>query len=515
MSTVKFKPSCASLLCMMLCAGAVSAQTEQTGSAAIALPDAKAEPYFNLTLPNTIYQRSRDATLSDLRIKNAKGEFLHYAWLDENSAQRAQTEPTLINKSAPIFPIVSRADVANSTDESITTQLEKSSDGSLRLKTTINTSAKSSSAIAAWIIDASKLTSEKPAQPVRQLLQLRLHIPTDYQGIAGFELDASDDLQHWRTIEAHGQLVQLRHQGELIERFEFPLNLAYQSNGTQARYLRLRWQSPSTAPQLKSADLDAQEQAQDQTPAQVQLQWHEAISPLTCDTHVCEYAIPRNTPIDSLRIILQEANTLARIKVIAQKEVDQNAPPTHRHTRNPLYHLRHKNHPAPTTQAVEYVIAESTIYRLQKGETELTSNEIALSGEPYTKIKLHVASGVASLGSTPPKIAIANVARSLTFLARGAAPYSLHWGEQNKEGAALMRSELVPDMQLVNSDHAWATIALDAPSDIPTPPPRVEKAAQAKSKQVWLWIALCAALALLGAMVFSLLRNIDHKEKSE
>lgn len=509
MSTVKFTPSCASLLCMMLCAGAVSAQTEQTGSAAIVLPDAKAGPYFNLTLPNTIYQRSRNATLSDLRIKNAKGEYLHYAWLDENSAQKAQTEPTLISKAVLIFPIISRSEVTNLTEESITTQLIKSSDGSLRLKTKINTSTKSSSAIAAWIIDASNITSANPAQPVRQLLQLRLHIPSDYQGIAGFELDASDDLQHWRTIETHGQLVQLRHQGELIERFDFPLNLAYQSSGTQARYLRLRWQSPSTAPQLKSADLDAQERAQDQPPAQVQLQWHETISPLTCDTHVCEYAIPRNTPIDSLRINLQEPNTLAKIKVIAQTEIDQAAPPTHRHTRNPLYHLRHKNHPAPTTQAAEYAIAESTIYRLQKGETELTSNEIALSGEAYAKIKLHVARGVASLGSTPPKIAIANVARSLTFLARGAAPYSLHWGGQNKEGAALIRSELMPDMQLVNSDHAWASIELGISSNAPTPP-RTEKEAPVKLHRLWLWLALGAALMLLGAMVFSLLRTLDR-----
>lgn len=529
MSTVKFKPSRTSVLNIALCIGsmgsiyalAAGAQTGQSGSAVIALPDVKAGPYFNLTLPNTIYQRSRDAALSDLRIRNAKGEFLHYAWRDENSAQKAQAEPTLISTSVPIFPIfpifptISRSDVASLADESITTQLEKSSDGSLRLKTKISTRTKSSNAIAAWIIDASKLTSADPAQQVRQLLQLRLHIPSHYQGIAGFELDASNDLQHWRTIEGHGQLVRLRHQGELIERFDFSLNLAYQSNGKQARYLRLRWQSPTTAPQLKSADIDAQEQTQDQPPAEVQLQWHEAISPLTCDTHVCEYAIPRNTPIDSLRINLQEPNTLAKIRVIGQREIDQTASPMLRHTRNPLYHLRHKNHPAPTTQAAEYVIAEATIYRLQKGETELSSDEIALGGEPYAKIKLHVAAGIQSLGSTPPKLAIANIARALTFLARGEAPYSLNWGAPNKDGAALTRSELLPDAQLANSDHAWAKVELSAPANIAPPPASTEKAPQAKTNQLWLWLALGAALALLAAMVFSLLRNIDQKEERE
>ena len=502
-----------SLCISSLCALTASAQNEQGGSAVIKMPNNHTGPYFNLSLPHTIYQHSRDAALSDLRIRNAKGEFLHYAWLDVSHTAKEPREPNIARTTVPIFPLSARVNTANLSDESISMQLEKSSDGSLRLKTSIQTLPKPSSATATWIIDASRITSSKSGQQAIQLLQLNLRIPTDYQGIAEFELDASDDLQHWRTIETHGQVVQIKHQGELIERHEFPLTLANTSSN-QAHYLRLRWRSPASAPFLKSADVDFQQQAEDSGPVAIAIQWHDAISPLTCSTHICEYAVPRNTPIDSLRINIQEPNTLAKIKIIAQRENDQSAPPTQRQSRNPLYHLRHKNHPAPPRQATEYVIAESTIYRLQKGDVEISANEIALSGQAYTKLKLHVDNGIASLGQTPPSIAIANMARSLTFLARGAAPYSLHWGAQSKAGAALSRSELIPDIRLANNEHAWATITLDATPNTPTASPRAEKTTQEKPKQIWLWLAFGAAITLLGAMVFSLLRNMDQS-KSE
>ncbi len=535
-----FKPTRPQLLGLALCVCSVApfagtTPTPSQGSAVIVLPESQTGPYFNLTLPNTIYQGSRDTALSDLRIRNAKGELLQYAWLDgqsinaAKSAQADQENGKLISASVPVFPIRYRsASAANAASDKqdydvISTQVEKSKDGSLRVKMHFSekkASASSAPPIAAWLIDASRLNSPKDADQLKQLIQLRLHIPASYQGVAGFQLDASDDLQHWRTIETHGQVVQIRHQGELIEQLNVQLSslpLPYQSSmhSKAATYLRLRWQDPANAPQLAAAYIDAQEQAPNQSSAPSQLQWHTATLPLHCDTHICEYAVPRNTPIDSLRIRLQVPNTLARVQIIGQLAPDPNPQSPQRHSRNPLYHLRHKNHPKPVAQAAEFVLAESTVYRLQKDDAELTSSDIALDGARYAKIKLRVANGIASLGGTPPKIEIANIARSLTFLARGDAPYTLSWDEQNKVGGAMNRAELMPDAQLANSDHGWANIANNIAPTIPAPPINTEKAPPEKTHKLWFWLALGAALALLAAMVVSLLRKIDQKEESE
>lgn len=483
---------------------AATAATPMTKNATITLPTDKPGPYFHLTLPQGIYQGSVDSQLSDLRIKNAKGEFLHYAWRSEHDMHGTPPAPILRSIKVPIFPITGKADFGNFTDNDILTQVRKNKDGSVHLKLQVTAPPTQDSAnhIQTWIIDASKIAASSTA--ATQLLQLRLNIPTAYQGLALFELQTSKDLQHWHSIESQGQIARLRHQGELIEQLTIPLNMIL----VPSPYLRLRWYQPASAPQISSVFIDTL--VQHATPAP--LQWSAAINPQHCEALFCDYAVPRNTPIDSLRFELQTPNTLAKVHIIGQRALDQNAHPPHRHTRNPLYHLRHKNQPTATNKTAEYLLAETTLYRLHQGETILKSTDIALDGESYTSIRLQVAKGIKTLGDTPPKLNIAHLARTLTFLASGDAPYSLTWGVPNKEGAAITAKELIPDTQWSEDQIAWAEAHIKPPAAAaPIIKPAPESANN--SNKLWLWLALGAALILLAAMVVSLLRGIDQKNK--
>lgn len=484
---------------------AATAATPMTKNATITLPTDKPGPYFHLTLPQGIYQGSVDSQLSDLRIKNAKGEFLHYAWRSEQDMHDAPAATTLRSIKVPIFPITGKADFGNFADNEVLTQVSKNKDGSVHLKLQVTTPPTQENAnhIQTWIIDASKIAASSTA--ATQLLQLRLNIPKDYQGLALFELQTSKDLQHWHSIESQGQIARLRHQGELIEQLTIPLNMIL--TPSSAPYLRLRWYQPTSAPRLTSVLIDTL--VQHATPAP--LQWSAAINPQHCEALFCDYTVPRNTPIDSLRFELQAPNTLAKVHIIGQRAPDQNARPAHRHTRNPLYHLRHKNQPAATSKAAEYLLAETTLYRLHQGETLLKSSDIALDGASYTSIRLQVAKGIKTLGDTPPKLNIAHLARTLTFLASGDAPYSLTWGVPNKEGAAITLAELIPNAQLSEDQIAWAEAHIKPPAPAA---PIIKSAPESasNSNKLWLWLALGTALILLAAMVVSLLRGIDRNK---
>lgn len=486
----------------------MSAATAATQSAIITLPTDKPGPYFHLTLPQGIYQGSVDSQLSDLRIKNAKGEFLHYAWRSGHDMRDTPPATTLRSTSVPIFPITGKADFGNFIDDEILTQVSKNKDGSVHLKLRINTppAQDKTNHIQTWIIDASKIATSSTA--ATQLLQLRLNIPTDYQGLALFELQTSDDLQHWHSIESQDQIARLRHQGELIEQLTIPLNMILAPSS--APYLRLRWYQPASAPHISSVFIDTL--VQHATPAP--LQWSAAITPQHCEAFFCDYAIPRNTPIDSLRFELQAPNTLAKVHIIGQRAPDQNARPAQRHTRNPLYHLRQKNQPTATNKAAEYLLAETTLYRLHQGETVLKSSDIALDGESYTSIRLQVAKGIKTLGDTPPKLSIAHLARTLTFLASGDAPYALTWGVPSKEGAAITLAELIPNAQWNEDQIAWAEARINPPT---AAAPIIKTAPEPANDthKLWLWLALGAALILLAAMVVSLLRGIDRNNLSK
>lgn len=479
--------------------------TEQKSE--IKLSDVKAGPYFKLDLPLAAYTNSKDSQLSDLRLRNAKGDYLNFAWVENKYAQMETSNP-LHSQRVPIFPITANANTDKAAPEQIDMRLERAVDGSLMASARIaSRNQNTQTPIVAWVIDAT--TFSKPSSQASQLLQLRFEIPTSYEGIASFRLEASDDLQQWRQIDAHTQLVhqlvQLRHQGEQIQQ------LAIDLPQIQARYLRLMWSQANTAPVISSVEIDAQDQ--ENTPTQ--LLWSAAIPAQYCDAKSCDYVIPRNTPVDSLRIAIQEKNTLAKSQITGQMPTVPNDYQQHRHARNPLYVLHHQKNTAQAAkmaQPQEVLLGEITAYRLQHGDTQLQTKDIALNGTPYTRIKLQVSNGIANLGTPTPTIAIGTISRSLLFLARGEAPYYLELGGNNKENGAIALAALMPDTSLATSAIGAAEVVITEHEATAQTPAELSKLVTEKSsnRKFWLWLALGVALVILSVMVWSLLRNFDQ-----
>ncbi|MFZ6721067.1 DUF3999 family protein [Undibacterium sp. Ji49W] len=447
-------------------------------------------PYYRLNLPVGIYPGSVHPDLHDVRVRNAAGDLLSFAWVDTET-ETAELRSTKV----ALFPLPAEQSLTVNTAGSF----RQNPDGSLTQLSEWKTDKKKT--VPAWILDVS--------QSKGQLLQARLELATQVNGLFGFSLEASDDLKNWRLISADEQVIQLQHQNASVQKLEISLHHA------TARYLRLRWRDADQAPELLGVTVDSQQQSYTPPP----LQWSALIQPKACSNTYCDYPLPEKTPIDSLRLQLSEPNTLATVSVLGQLPPAQNTV-SYRHHHNPLYPLHvlrhHKQVTAQQTDR-EVWLNETLAYRLSLPNGEAKSPDLLLDGASYKGLRLQTTGPVSSLGKPPPGIQIAGLPRSLVFLARGKGPYILEWGVEAKDGAALPLRTLMPNLktaELIKADDASVEIAsppILAETEKSAPAPATATA-PTKEHKPWLWAALAAGLAILGAMVWSLLKSMSVKK---
>jgi hypothetical protein len=476
--------------------------------ATIQLPNTStSSPYHSVALPLAVYAQAKDSQLSDLRVRNAAGEYLSYAWLYSSPA--AQQQLSLQSLSAPIFPLQS---TTAGKDADLILEVEQSSDGSVRWRSQSSGTKKTDEqgGAHAWLIDASALQRQaKDAHTQSHLIQARVTVPESFQGVAGFSLETSDDLQHWQSLSSHQQILQLRHQNQSLQQLEFSLP------AVQAKYLRLRWDQASTAPRLLSVQLDAQ--LQNWTLPSIL--WTASIKPSQCDGKTCEYLVPRNMPVDSVRVKLAQLNTVDRLTlsgVLESVAVDHHHL---RHSLNPLYVLRHQKNNSKQNTEYDHYLRNFQAYRLQLDGKEIENDAIPVNGSSYSKLRIR--SEANHLANAAPEIQIGSMARNIVFLASGAAPYRLEWGQEVQQGGAIDMTILMPKQADAIGFSVGATVQVLAPSSATpassatTTSLKPEDKKTAAQNKWWLWVALLGAVALLGWMVWSSLSKIDQENKNQ
>jgi hypothetical protein len=455
-----------------------------------------AGPYHRLTLPLALYGRAAYADLRDLRVRNAAGHAVPYAWL-RNEA----TTPQTASRNVPIFALPGSVASAAPGDTALAFSVRP--DGSLKLESKAVKPVGSDDA-AQWLIDVSQVKGS--------LLQARFEIAPDTRGLFAFHLEASDDLRQWRPVGGEEQLVRLAHGGQAIER------LAVELDNVRARFLRLRWSDPKNGAVLTRVGIDSVQDVEPVAP----IEWSAALKPERCAADHCDYLLPRGVPVQSLRIDLADVNTLAQVGISGLSDATSAAvQPQQPVSRNPLYALRH-----PQRRAVpqpggpdETPLVDTVVYRLAQAGGEVRSPVLALDGAVHARLRLRTAGPVSLLGATPPTVSVGAVPRTLVFLAQGAAPFSLAWRaapeknavEGSEPGAPLALSTLIPgyaadkpvaaDNASVRLPAAVVEAAVAAVAQPPVP-------AQEPSRKWWLWGALGVGLLLLAGMAWSLFASL-------
>ncbi|MGY4830318.1 DUF3999 family protein [Sphaerotilaceae bacterium SBD11-9] len=415
--------------------------------------------YHGLTLPLAVLAQTRNADLSDIRVLDARGEPVPYAWADQD--QPATQETRL--QPVPFY----RAPAA--------------------------ASAVTPSQQGGWIID---LGSVKGA-----LLELRLSVLPNMNGIYGFEIESSNDLQRWQTHTPAAQLLSLQHQGQKLEHARFELN------GLHARYLRLRPSPGSAPPPLTGAHVLSSAHY----PPPPALQWSEPLAPAQCTAQYCDYRLPRHLPLERLEWQLAAVNTLAPVDLLVQ------AAPSEPGAARPMHRHRLRDHfkgvrtqpaaPAPDVPASWSYLQRSTVYWLRLPEAEVRSPTLQLYAGQVQQLRVQPMGGMAQLGPKPPLLRVGAPAASLVFLAREPAPYRLAWGSDSNVGGALTLAQLMPARrpgEALPMDTASVQPAQVAPVASASTPPA--STAPEPTRTFWLWGALLGALALMAFMAWSLLR---------
>ncbi|MBN3792911.1 DUF3999 domain-containing protein, partial [Burkholderia sp. Ac-20353] len=238
-----------------------------------------------------------------------------------------------------------------------------------------------------------------------QVGALLIHLRNDsYQGRVS--IDASDDLRSWQPL-TDTQLLKVAYDGHTLTQERIALD------GVRQRYLRLNWLDG--APDIASAEAETRTRgAADRAAAP--RQWRTGVRMRAGGTPG-EYLFETDGayPIDRLRIDLPQRNTIAHATIQARTD----------------------------TQSPWHDVADAMLFRLQgkAGEQRNPPLEFAADADRLWRIVVDMRNG--GLGSGLPAATVGWRPASLTFVARGAPPFTLGVGNASLASSAVSRESLL------------------------------------------------------------------------
>lgn len=409
-------------------------------------------PWYRLELPLAVQLSARQADLSDVRVFNAAGEPQAYA-LARQSAQLSESRSVANVKWFPLYVAADASEAAPSV------RVQSSANGTLVQVQPASQLEVGEEVLRGWLLDASAIKA-----PLQQLI---LDWTSERDGFQRFSIEASDDLQNWRSW-GDGQVARLSFADERVEQHEVGLP------GQSARYLRLLWKG-QPAPVLTSAQLESASVHSLPLP----LVWSQPLAGSRLKAGEYSWQLPTGLNVERLRIDLSQPNSLAPVTLSGRRESNQAWQP----------------------------LSSGLLYRLTQNGQDVVQNELQLPGQTVTQLKLDVDERGGGLGVEAPALSFAVRATQLVFLARGEPPFTLALGNPSVKGANLPLSTLIPDYSverlagLGQAKVAGPVLVLSAPA-VPAPAPT-----GTNWKKFGLWAVLLLGVAALGAMAYSLLRK--------
>jgi hypothetical protein len=408
-------------------------------------------PWYRLELPLGVQLKARQTDLSDLRVFNAAGEPQAYALAREP----AQTRENRTLHDVKWFPLYNSAEA---TERAPSVRVQSNSNGTLIEVQPSSQLEAGEEELRGWLLDASRIKA-----PLQQLI---LDWTSDRDGFQRFSIEASDDLQHWQSW-GEGQVARLTFADERVEQHEVGLP------GQSARYLRLLWSSPQSAPALTSAQLESTNPRTLPLP----LVWSQPLAGTRVKDGEYIWQLPMGLNVQRLQIELNQPNSLAPVTLSGRRE----------------------------TSLPWQTLTSGLLYRLTQNGQDVVQNELQLPGQTVQQLKLTVDERGGGLGAEAPTVRFAVRSTQLVFLARGAGPYTLALGSATVKAASLPLSTLIPDYSAAKlAALGKATVEAGV---VVTPAATVPAVADTNWKKFGLWAVLLLSVLFLGAMAFSLLRK--------
>jgi hypothetical protein len=448
---------------------------------------AGAGPFYTLRVPIALQSAAARDDLSDLRVRNAAGETMAFAWATPaaGDARPPQRAP------AALYPVAPPAAPAASTAGAAAPQ-------------------------PAWIVDT---RDDRSA-----LARLDLTLAPGAQGVYALAIEASDDLQHWRMVEPHAALVRLQQlpvvggaEGEVAHGAPSALeSTGIELGGVAARYLRLSVAPGAPPPPLEKATVTRARREASPAP----LEWSAPIAPASCELSHCDYPLPPHLAPEALQVVLADPDTVGQVSVLGRDDAPAASPRRRHLLRGALHGTLHALHaktapsrPAADEAAWDLLAVEDVYWLRQSADArELRSPPVRLDGRAWPWLRLQVSGEIGQLGHAPPLLRLGVRPRTLVFLAHGAAPFRLESTTAADAAPPLALAQLMPGRAPDDALPADSAVPEAAAASAPAPRPPASvaaapRAAAAAPDSPWLWGALLAGLALMAGFAWTLLRR--------
>ncbi|WP_261509679.1 DUF3999 domain-containing protein [Burkholderia multivorans] len=403
--------------------------------------------YYQLTVPQAVYAASRRDDLGDVRVFNGADEPVPYA-LDARAAAAPAAPPS----RAPVHWFA--LPPARTARDNAPLGVSVGPDGALRAAVAAPAPAKRGGDL----VDLSHADGEPDA--------LLVHLRDDsYQGRVA--VDTSDDLRTWRPL-GETQLLKVGTGADLLVQERIALD------GARPRYLRLNWLDG--APEIASIDVETRPSDPSATDAAaVPRQWRNAVHVQADDVRgAYRFDTDGAYPVDRVRIDLPQPNTVARATLQSRA----------------------------TPQAPWRDVATAVLFRLQRNGGEQRNPPLTLTANTDRAWRLVVDMRNGGLGGGQPTIAVGWHPAVLTFVARGAPPFTLGVGN-----AALASTAATRDALLVGLAPEVRPARVGAALPVAEPPPAPVDIDTDATRRYVLWGALIVAVAMLGAIAWRLARG--------
>ena len=418
-----------------------------------------AASHYRFTLPAEAYRGAARRDLGDLRIFNAAGESVPYAF-----APRELPRPRATVQTVRIFPLY--GDEAKGL-EGTTVRVARSARGSVLSVSVTDQAAPSRRRLLGYLLDPGETRIPKDA------LVLDWDTAEGFSGHA--QVEGTDDFKQWHSVATSAPILALQHEGASLERSRVELG------GTRARYLRLALTGVPRRFALKQVRVELRPET-----AQPMRAWLTLAGVAGKANGEWLFDSGGHFPVDRVRLQLPEPNTVAQVQLLTRERVDD-----------------------------RWRLAASGIaYRLSGDAGDVVSPELHASSnsDRYWMLKVDQKGG--GLGAGEVRLEIGWLPHELVFAARGAPPFTLAYGNDKvKPGAAPLAAVLPqrPDDTTPSAPAAAVgAIAARADTSFAAQPLRfVRELAERRDVRKWLlWGALIGGVLVLAGMAVRLLRDL-------
>jgi hypothetical protein len=418
-----------------------------------------AASHYRLTLPTEAYRGAARRDLGDVRIFNAAGESVPYAF-----ALRELPRPRATVQSVRIFPLY--GDEAKGL-EGTTVRVARSARGSVLGVSVTDQPGPSRRRLLGYLLDPGETKIPKDA------------LVLDWDAAEGFsghaQVEGTDDFKQWQSVAESAPILALQHEGASLERSRVELG------GTRARYLRLALTGVPRRFALKAVRLELRPE----TPQPARA-WLTVAGVAGKANGEWLFDSDGHFPVDRVRLQLPEPNTVAQVQLLSRERVDDRWRPA----------------------------AAGIAYRLTGDAGDVVSPELHASSnsERYWMLRADQKGG--GLGTGEVRLEIGWLPHELVFAARGAPPFALAYGNDKVKPGAAPLAMVLPQRPdgTTPSAPAAAVGAIAARSDtsFAAQPLRfVRELTERRDVRKWLlWSALVAGVLVLAWMALRLLRDL-------